>query len=1038
MAENIKKPLGRRILKWTLLSITGLLVVLALTIGVVINFVFTSEKLTPIVEKMAAEYLNADLRFGKIELTFFSTFPNFGLEVSDATVVSGALRTVTGRTRIQKCDSLMKLESCLITFNPIAYLCKDHIVIKDLVLNEPEIHAFVNAEGVANWDIVKPDTVATEPLLADSVAMDSSEIASGILLKNLCIKGGNLIFDDRSTSLYAKVDGLDLAVDGFWGKRNLQLKLDCSTKNILFWESGKLLVNRLALGVETEMTVNRDSSLCTLRKAAFNVNGVRFGADGTLRGNPESKVVDVNLTYGIHIPTLKTLLDLVPATVLKKTEDVKVKGEVMCKGKIAGLYGKRNIPQLSAEFQVKDGYIAYPGMPSQIDSLDMDLKAFVDLEKQKDSYVQLRHFRMKGGGLDIDVEGSLEHLLSDPLVAAKLDAAVNFEDFVKVFPLAEGVTCKGRLDAGLQGKVLLSDVRKGNYGKIFVGGGFRAKDVEIFIPQDSIVAKVRNAGIAFASNRENRQILQGKDLLNGLVGYSGLDIHVKNKVRLLMDTTWLAVKTSPLHDTTAVASMSSSVKLGRMIFIVRDTLLVGLKKAVLNARLEPWENNKKIPAVHGSVVADSLRLRVSGNRLNMVHAEFEVDAFRNPWNSKIWLPRGYVDFVGMQAYTPYFPLRIKMPGTRFHFDMNEIQLDSAVVKMGRSDMRLTGRITNLTRCLFQKDTLRGELLVSSSMINCNQLMKAMEAGTEYMNRVSSGYRDTISGDGLQDDMADVEVVSDTLSYDSGSSIFVVPPRVDFTFQMDVDKVKFGKAALDSIHGEVVMRNQCIQLEDLNLKSSAADMSTSAVYKATDTVKAYTGFALQMHDIQVDSLVHLMPGLDTLFPMLRSFAGTVDFHIAADAWLDSTLMIDLPTLRGAAYLNGRNMVLMDGETFAEISKMLMFKNKKRNMIDSIAVDLTIKDGTVEIFPFMVEIDRYKAAVGGKHNIDMTFRYHISILKSPLPFRAGLDVFGNLDKMKFRITKAKYKNFFIPSKRAKVDSTLLNLKKRIHDMLKVGKK
>ena len=133
----------------------------------------------------------------------------------------------------------------------------------------------------------------------------------------------------------------------------------------------------------------------------------------------------------------------------------------------------------------------------------------------------------------------------------------------------------------------------------------------------------------------------------------------------------------------------------------------------------------------------------------------------------------------------------------------------------------------------------------------------------------------------------------------------------------------------------------------------------------------------------------------------------------------------------------DLVLMDGETFAEISKMLMFKNKKRNMIDSISVDLMVKDGTIEIFPFLVEIDRYKAAVGGQHNIDMTFKYHISILKSPLPFRAGVDISGNLDKMKFRITKAKYKDLFIPSRKAKVDSTQLNLRQRMRTILKEGK-
>ncbi len=1038
MSESMKKPLGRRILKWTLWSVLGGIVFSVLAIGIVVNFIFTSDKLTPMVEKVAAEYLNADLRFGKIELTFFSTFPDFGLEITDASVVSKALKDVEERSEMLACDSLMAMKSCLVTFNPIAYLQKKRIVIKDFVLDEPMIYAFIDSTGVANWDMMLPDTTVVDSSTIDTLQTDTSDFTSGIRLRNVRINGGNLIFDDRSTSLYAKVEGLDLSMDGFLGKRRSRLKLDCSTKNVLFWENGKLLVNHLALGVETGMRINRDSSLYTLEKAVFDINGVRFGAGGTLRGNSELNVLEVNLGYGIHIPSLKTLLDLVPAAILKKSEDVRVQGEVVCKGTLSGLYGKQNIPQLLAEFQVTNGLIAYPGMPSQIDTLNMDLKAFVDLEKQKDSYIQLRNFKMVGGGSTIAAEGEVEHLLTDPLVKAKINAAVDFEDFTKVFPWADGVTCRGVLNAGLQGKVLMSDFQNGDYGKIFAGGGIQAKEIEIFIPQDSIVAKVKSAGMAFASNRENRQTLQGKDLLNGLVGYSGLDIHVKNRVRLLMDTTWLTIKTSPLRDTTSVASMSSNVKLGRTIFIVRDTLLVGLKKATADARLEPSKRNNKIPKIHGSVVVDSLRMRMLGNRLNMAHAEFEVDAVQNPKNRKMWLPAGYVDFVDMQAYTPYFPLRIKMPGTRLQFNFNEILLDSAVVKMGRSDMRLTGRITNLARTFFKKDTLRGELLVSSRMINCNQLMKALEAGTEYMNKVTAGYKDTISGDGDIDDMKEVEVLSDSLSYDSGSSLFVVPPRVDFTFQMDVDRVKFGKVDLDSIHGEVVVRNQCVQLEDLVLKSSAANMSTSAVYRATDTVKAYAGFALQMHDIQVDSLVHLMPDLDTLFPMLRSFAGTVDFHIAADAWLDSTLMIDLPTLRGAAYLNGRNMVLMDGETFAEISKMLMFKNKERNMIDSISVDLSIKDGTVEIFPFMVEIDRYKAAVGGEHNIDMTFKYHISILKSPLPFKAGLDVSGNLDKMKFRITKAKYKDIFMPSKRAKVDSTQLNLKLRIRDMLKVGRK
>lgn len=101
------------------------------------------------------------------------------------------------------------------------------------------------------------------------------------------------------------------------------------------------------------------------------------------------------------------------------------------------------------------------------------------------------------------------------------------------------------------------------------------------------------------------------------------------------------------------------------------------------------------------------------------------------------------------------------------------------------------------------------------------------------------------------------------------------------------------------------------------------------------------------------------------------------------------------MRRAAF-HGENMVLLDGETFTEISKMLHFKNKKRNMIDKISVEMLVRDNQIEIFPFVIEMDRYRAAVSGVQKLDMSFDYHISVLKSPIPFRLGIDIYGNPDK------------------------------------------
>ena len=1022
-----KKTLWKRVVKWSLLTLLSLFVLVSIGAGVMIYFIFTPSKLTPLVEKTAAGYLNADVHFGKIELTFFSTFPDFGLQMTDGTVVSNVFRDSTKIAETR--DSLMSIESCLVTVNPMAYLLKNRIVVKDFVIDKPRIYAYIDSTGRANWDIVMPsDTLAA----TDTVASDTSELASGLRIKNVRIQNGYLVFDDRSTQLYTRLSGLNLDVDGYLGVRRSKLKVNFSTENILFWQEGKLLVNHLALGVETGMKVNRDSLLYTLDKAVFDVNGVKFGVGGTLQADTVNRTLDVKLKYGIHIPTLKTLLDLVPDTILRKTDDVEVRGEVLCRGEVNGLYGKKNIPLITSQFKITGGYIKYPGMPSQIDSLNMDFDAFVDLQKEQPSYLRMKHFCVKGGGMDVDVTGDVDDLIEAPVVKAQIKALVNFTDLTKIFPLADGITCAGDMDMSLNTHILVSDVLEANYGKLRVGGWFRMKNVDIFIPKDSIVLNMKNAGIVFSTNRKNDKTFQKTDLLNGIVGYSGLDVNVKGRVRLKMDTTYLTLRTSPLKDTTAVASMSSTLHLGKMVFIVRDTLLVGLKSAQISAALSPSKRDKKIPRINAEASVDSLRLRAMGNRLSLAKANVQIEAVRSRRDKNIWLPTGDVDFRGLRAYTPYFPLRMRMPGTKVHFDRNEILLDSAVLQLGRSNMKLTGNVSNLISSFFKKEDLKAQLIVTSKMIDCNQVMRALDAGTAYMAKVKAGFRDTISQE--EEDIEEVPVLNDSIVYEGNNSLFIVPKGIDFTFQTDIEKILFGKLEMDSVHGEVTMRNQCIRLEDLELRSSAANMSTSAVYKATDTIKAYSGFALQMHDIRIDSLVHLIPSLDTLFPMLRSFQGVVDFHIAADAWLDSTMMIDLPTLRAAAYLDGKDLVLMDGETFAEISKMLMFKNKKRNLIDSISVDLAVKDGTVNIYPFLVEIDRYKAAVGGEHNIDMTFKYHISILKSPLPFRAGVDISGNLDKMKFKITKAKYKDLFIPSRRAKVDSTQLSLKSRIRELLR----
>mgnify|MGYP006897802775 FL=1 len=67
------------------ITLGSIVILLALVIGLALWVVFTPERLTPIVRNVAKEYVKCDHHIGKVELTFFSTFPHFGLSLDSIT-----------------------------------------------------------------------------------------------------------------------------------------------------------------------------------------------------------------------------------------------------------------------------------------------------------------------------------------------------------------------------------------------------------------------------------------------------------------------------------------------------------------------------------------------------------------------------------------------------------------------------------------------------------------------------------------------------------------------------------------------------------------------------------------------------------------------------------------------------------------------------------------------------------------------------------------------------------------------------------------
>jgi hypothetical protein len=161
------------------------------------------------------------------------------------------------------------------------------------------------------------------------------------------------------------------------------------------------------------------------------------------------------------------------------------------------------------------------------------------------------------------------------------------------------------------------------------------------------------------------------------------------------------------------------------------------------------------------------------------------------------------------------------------------------------------------------------------------------------------------------------------------------------------------------------------------------------------------------------------------------------EIAATSQLDTNMNLMMPTINGIMRITGDDIALKNDAMFQSLAKKLLFKNKKEGKIDHMSVEGIIADNVVEVFPFVLQMDRYTLAMSGVQNLDMSFRYHVSLIRSPFLIKLGLDLYGtDFDHIKFHLGRAKYKDPNVPVFSKVIDDTKINLVSSIENIFKKG--
>lgn len=1025
-----------KIIGWTLLGIVLAVVIVAC---IAMYAVFTPARLTPIAREAAGKFITCQYEIGEVDLTFFSTFPRFGLRADGLLLIN----PMQGAQN----DTVVEAKHVVAKVDVREFLTRKNLHVYEATLGGASVNFFIAPDGENNLSVFvsSPDTIEE----------DDSEFSlpfKSLEVDGLRVQARAVTFVDAKDTITASLGQTELSAKASsWG--DIRVKLDAN--DVYAQIKDATYADSLHLTLEAPLAANLEDMHFTLRKAKLAINEFELGVDGDVTLDD---VIDMDINLSTGKWQVKPLLALVPAKFAESLKDLDVDGKLQLDATAKGQLGNEQMPLVTAHLSLEDGEGSYKPLPYTLRDLSLNADADLNLNKGQVSNVKINSLAAKTKKSELSAKGQVNDLLGDMLIDLQLALDANLPDFAYFLP--KNMQLAGGAKGTVAACIKLNDLTKMNLGKGKINADLTLTNLHYAM--DSMVAdlgkthakvQIPNAapskpkvnwaridlqtdGVDFSMATPLAAKLQksvirleaGDVLSKDPVLYAAVDLQSDYPIEAQMDSMGGVIDAPKLNayaeyntkDTTVMPVLQAKLDCKALDGFFKD-ISGKLQATQLEASVSGGRKDKSAPRLKAKINTRALQAKM-GDELAAKTGSLALEAAAR-YNAKgqnvllQWNPRLKVNLKKGEVRLPQrLPEPVFIPSIEFSYSNRDMDIDNSRIELGKSDLNLKGHVHNIGKWFRHDTILEGQLELISDHCDLNQLMAWFSD--------DEGSEETASTNSEEETV--VETITPSEKGQGDIEPFLVPKDVNLalnTHMRDVDV--FNQNAKD-LKGGIYVNNGILILDEVGFVCKAAKLQLTAMYRTPRKNHLYLGMDYHMIDVDIDELLSMIPDLEQMMPMLSSFKGAAEFHLAAETYLNSQYKPKMSTLRGAASLTGKDLVVLDGETFSTISKLLLFNKKTENRIDSINAEITVYKNEIDVYPLCVQMDNYMVALGGRHNTNMTFDYDINVLS---PIYLGVNVSGTMDDLKIKLAKCKFAQDFKPHWYQKADTQSQELRERI---------
>ena len=1065
----MKKWLRR--LCWTV----GILLTIIIILVVGLQIFLDSGKFRQMVDEAAAEAIDGSLRYSRIKVSLIKTFPNIALEVDSLSITyphekfseydgKGVRSRLLSAGRGEQEDTLVSVGSISASVNPWRFL-GGTIRVNHLRVDRPRAYLHKYTDDASNLDIFRSsgDTTESGPfslpwLSIGEVSIDgrprvvytsqSDTVYAGIRFRRMALSGKVRIKEDKAASkirhldfrldtlhVYGRLpaDTLMLALDSLSLKAPRTNLLDLGLGARFRYRSPSLGRLEIPLRLSSLLGFSKKGDCMRLDLHSLDADLARIPikASGLAELYDDYSYVDAGAS--IEDGDLGAFLKQYAGNFFDDADDIWTDAHINLGVSAKGKISEKENPAVEASLTIPEGSIKYYPK-SLLARLSLDAGGSYTPEGRLSA--NLRQLRLSSDMLRLKASGSGSDLLGrNASVNGTLDASAVLEKIVRLLP-DNTFAASGNVDMACNFKSRLSELSDFNFEKTRIEGDLKADKVDVALIQSGMRAHLRRPDIKVGNDSDGIKL---SSLVDSLAYDDGADTRANiRKFGMNADIRKVIVNGEPSPH---VVITNTDDK----IFIRSGDSRIRLRNASIGLQADRRERRSNPQRERRRHVLDSLRRLYPGAPRDSIFAlagfkrrgldEFASKDFKLELDASLlklydeWKPGGMIAAENVRVFSPSLPLRTRVNNISASLDDDDATIIGLDAKCGSSDIKLSGDMGGLRRFLRGRAPLKFTFNLDSDRINLNEIMLAMQKSQSDTTVVSSSETDEgFVLEGLEDS-----------EYQGGMDMkaVIVPRNLSGSINLKAKRIDYTSVTVSPVVGQLNIDKRILQIKELKADTNLGSVDLDAFYATKSKDDISLGLDVHLNNMPVYDIIHMMPTVDEMMPVIKSFQGNVDFVASATTQLDTNMAPIMSSLNGLVRIGGEDLYVKNAGSLRKITRLMLLKNKNIGQIRNLYVDATFGDGKIDIYPFVLGIEKYTLAMSGTQHFNGKLKYDVSVLESIIPFRFGIKLRGSLDNWRFRLGRSAYKSVKrVPQYGPQLDTMGMNILYSIRNVFNDG--